>query len=357
MKKILLSAIAIGSMATLADAAIDCNMRLSDGSAIKGELLTEKLVGETIFAPSLELAPDIVKSVTLRGTNGVAALELANSDKLTMTLATEAFRLKSIIGVFDVPRANVKALTLTTRPDGAKCCGGDGLVYWCTFESEADVENPAVGPQGKYICGDFVPGKVGNAISFPAYRTGVLVNIPQGVIRERGCIEFWAKLVDGKYSFIDGGDPYLFDCVSGSEFFHIEFNANNGGGNSGLCSGMPGAGCTSERGYRGSMPYDVVFTHGSAREWHHYALVWDVDGLNVNGEMVYSALMLDGRFVSKVHWPSYAGPVNEQFSINAEREFILSIPVMTRRARTHSKAPVAIDEFKIWNFAKTTFDL
>jgi len=357
MKKILLSAIAISSMATLADAAIDCNMRLSDGSTIKGELLTDKLVGETIFAPSLELAPNIIKSVTLRGTNGVAALELANSDKLTMTLATEEFRLKSIIGEFNVPRSNVRSMTLAVKRDAASLAAGGALVYWCSFDSEADIQKPQVGPTGKYICGDFVPGKLGNAISFPAYRSGVLVNLPAGTIGERGCIEFWAKLVDGKYSFIDGGDPYLFDCVSGSEFFHIEFNANNGGGNSGLCSGMPGAGCTSQRGYLGSMPYDAVLPYGSMREWHHYALVWDIDGFKVNGEMVYSALMLDGRFISKVHWPSYAGPVNEQFSLNAEREFILSIPVMPRRARTHSKAPVAIDEFKIWNFAKTTFDL
>lgn len=356
MKKILLSAIAIGSMATLADAAIDCNMRLSDGSAIKGELLTEKLVGETIFAPSLELAPDIVKSVTLRGTNGVAALELANSDKLTMTLATEAFRLKSIIGEFNVPRANVRSMTLGVKRDAASLAAGGSLVYWCSFDSESDIVRPQVGPEGCYIAGSFVDGKEGKSLCVPAYTLAATVKLPAGVIGDKGCIEFWAKLVERKYGFTDKGDPHFFDIIGPNGVFSLAYNANNGMANSGLCGGTPGTSMTTHPGYRGSMSYEAILSSGDVYEWHHYALVWDSEGIDANGERVYSAIMLDGKFVSKVHTPFAPDSRCTHMMQVAQLPFEIQIPVQRKDVHSHSKAPVCIDEFKIWNFAKTTFE-
>ena len=85
-------------------------------------------------------------------------------------------------------------------------------------------------------------------------------------------------------------------------------------------------------------------------EWHHYALVWDVNGIDISGKPS-AAVYLDGRLILSTPFvSSWKGPVNVAdgstlFFPSREDE----MPGYSRRAFT-------IDDFKIWNFAKKEFD-
>ena len=354
--KIFLAAVLCG-LAALADETIGCTLRLADGSTIKGELITESFAGEALFAPDLALPARVVKAIAFDHKKGTCAVELTNGDRLTMVPATESFRVRSLLGEFDIPRTNIQSLALRVLRTAGASGAEEGLVYGCTFDSEEAIVNPAVGPGGKYQGGSFVDGKTGKALAVSAYQPGMSAELPIGIVGERGCFEFWAKIESTKANFVDGGDPYFFDCYSGDEFFHLEFNANNGGGNSGLCGGMPGAIFTTARGFNWQMPYESVLPAGTTHAWHHYAVVWDADGIDVNGAKVYAAILLDGTFVSRIHNPQFVSLPNAAMAKNPERAFTLSIPAMPTRIKTHSKSPVAIDEFKLWNYPKTMFEL
>ena len=42
---------------------------------------------------------------------------------------------------------------------------------------------------------------------------------------------------------------------------------------------MPGAIFTTARGFNWQMPYESVLPAGTTHAWHHYAVVWDAEGL------------------------------------------------------------------------------
>ena len=131
---------------------IAANATLKDGSSVKGEFATEYVSGSTIFTEKLNLDPAVVKSLTFAGTNGESKVELANGDKFTMTVANDTFAIKSLLGELAIPRANFRSLAFSVR----KCAQNgveDGLVFYCTFDDEASLTSPAVGPSVKLELG------------------------------------------------------------------------------------------------------------------------------------------------------------------------------------------------------------
>ena len=85
--------------------------------------------------------------------------------------------------------------------------------------------------------------------------------------------------------------------------------------------------------------------------WHHYALVWDSKGVGPSASCS-AIVFIDGhRVLSSPFAPGWQGPTNlgggaTLFFPNREDE----MPGYARRAYT-------IDEFKIWDYAKTDFAL
>ena len=111
-------------------------------------------------------------------------------------------------------------------------------VYHSTLDSAAAIETPAVGATGVCWNVEFRAGVKGNALYVPAGTSTVKVPFNDGLPAQKGCIEFWAKILPSGPSFIDGGNPRFFNftapgadaCSTGG---FLEANANNGGGRGG----------------------------------------------------------------------------------------------------------------------------
>ena len=330
---------------TANETVVTANVTLKDGSSVKGEFYTERITGSTAFMEKLKLDPAIVKSLAFAGTNGESKVELINGDKFAMTIADESFAIKSLLGDLNIPRNNFRALSLYARKVSSN--GIDtGLVFYCTFDDEAAIASPVVGQPVKLELGQLCPdkGKAGGALFVKPGIAGAEVQLPQGALGAEGCIEFWANLASGKTEFSTGGDPRFFIAFdsNGSEKGNFEFASNDGGGNSGICGTVCGVHAYSNRGYNYMMPYSDIFKGEDYNGWHHYAFVWTQTSL---------AIFIDGREACRA-----TGNVITQEIANTA--VTLDIPLNRTTGKSfNNKSAFFMDELKIWNFAKTSFDL
>ena len=316
---------------------------LSDGSTIKGEFLAPKITGSTAFSGKLALNPEIVKSITFSGANKTAKVELENGDRFTMRVRDKSFTLRSVLGNLDIPRKSLRSLTLAKRCAAAK--GDKGLVFYCTFDDEASVAAPAVGPSVKMELGKIIAdkGKTGGALFVNPGIAGAQIAFPSGSFGTEGCIEFWANMASGKTEFTTGGDPrfFLLSTKDGTEIAHFEYASNNGCGNSGLGGHICGLRTQTNSGYSYLMPYSAVFKGEDYNGWHHYAFVWSTTEL---------AIYVDGKLFCRTE-----GKLN---AAQIDGEVIMDIPLNRLSGKSfNNKSAFYMDELKIWSKAKTEFDL
>lgn len=138
--------------------------------------------------------------------------------------------------------------------------------------------------QNQFIPGPFADFGNAYAVDYPANLSSNLT-FPASVLPARqGTIEFWGKLSNFPDSISNSGIAFLFPDTFGHfpvTHFRIGFASNDGCGGSGLygtvgvatdsfCSGL------AERA-TGDSTYSNILGNTSA--WHHYALVWNQDGL------------------------------------------------------------------------------
>ena len=324
---------------------VTANATLKDGSTIKGEFLAQKITGSTIFLKKLALDPSIVKSISFPGTNNAAKIELENGDKFTMKVHNKIFPFASILGELNVQRKNIRSLTLAKRRTASK---GDnaGLVFHCTFDDEAALANPTVGPAVKLELGQVKTseGKNGGALFVNPGISGAMVVLPKETLTPEGCIEFWANMASGKTEFSTGGDPNYFAIYTadGAIGGALGFACNDGVGNSGICGFFFGLRTYSNTGYTHMMPYSDVFKGEDYNGWHHYAFTWTQTSLT---------LYIDGKKVAHTIGKLDVG-------LLAKDDITLAIPLHRTFGKSfNNKSAFYMDELKIWNKAKTEFDL
>ena len=224
------------------------------------------------------------------------------------------------------------------------------LVYHNTLDSADAVIHPAIGAYGTCNDATFVDGKIGSALYVPANSNVATLPLPDGLPAEKGCIEFWAKLEDGKTSYVDGGDPIfmrIYRDTDALRLFSFEYNANNGGGRGGLIASMLGLTIAPE-GWSISKDFSKYITKGDVSDWHHYAYVWNVDGIDSLDGTPRSVILVDGDVVAQSDGD---GSLNKVGFLN-----IMNTPlhiVFSAASASNGKSPFAIDELKIWDADKT----
>ena len=333
---------------------LSATMTLRDGSSLKGTLYTDTIKGAAVFNDNLELPAACVKSLSFSNTNGEAKAVLTNGDTLSLKVATSAFDFDSALGRIPIDRTKLSGLTISKCHIAGK--NNDGLVFYCTFDDETSVSSPAVGPAGRLVNGCFVPGKTSNALSVQRGLSACEFNFPTGMISGKGCIEFYARFMDGKTEFTTGGDPRFFtfyNAKSRNDAGLFEYASNNGRGNGGL-SAVFGDVATTHDSCRSMMPYSDIFKGRPYEDWHHYAVVWNENGIDkfANGDDIPRlVILLDGKNVGT----TYQRSQNNFLATLQNNSFLLAIPMQETGPSYNNKSNFLIDDLKIWNFDKTEF--
>jgi hypothetical protein len=223
-----------------------------------------------------------------------------------------------------------------------------GLVLWNKLGSTNQVAHSEAGPGGAFSAGTFVPGPFGNALELDAgQRFGC--TFPVAPLKTpRGSLEFWARLSGFPAQMPwSGGNPVLVGCPTpeGSpDCIIFYFNANNGGGDGGLCASSS-LGHTGTGAF-GSWTYSAAIGGGDVAEWHHYAVSWDADGIPGVGGGRRIAVFVDGS-------------LNSVPGTLRDAEIFLDVPddhvfgLMSHQGLTVGS--VAFDNLKVWGHAKTDF--
>lgn len=357
IKRFAFMSIAALAITALAEAkpALSATALLKDGSTVKGEFKTDKVKGATLFAKELALDAAIIRAVNFIGTNGEAKVELSNGDSIGMKIVNPSFTIRSLLGELNIPCGSIRSFSLSRS--SVVGMGGplDGLIFYCTFDDATSVTSPAIGPIGRFMTGNFADGKIGRALMAMPYTKHAAFEFPAGFIKDAGCIEFWAKILKQSPIVANGGDPRLFTitCADNHEMAcNIDIVSNDGTGNSGFAL-RTWFGCKSSIGGMRYLRYAELFPSRDWRDWHHYAVVWDKDGISGLPQTPKAALLVDGKMVASAGFE----PLSAQMTrMPSETPYVLGItndPVID--AEHNTKSPFLIDEFKIWNYAKTDF--
>lgn len=348
---VLAAAAAVAFAAVAAKPVVTATASIKDGSTVKGDFLTERITGATLFEKNLALAPSLVRTIAFSGTNGESKVELVNGDRFAMTVANDSFAVRSMLGDLKIPRANFSSISLAKRAaaghgSGAGMAGK--LVYHCTFDSPQDVTTPKVGPYGIFLAGDFRNGVEGRALHVPPYTSAARVVMLPGTIGRKGTIEFWGKIDEGAARLSTGGCPRFFEiiCYEPRDEISQDWNSNNGSGGAGLTFRIGGLPVMASSSFGRGSGYD--FIKDNVYGWHHYAFVWDADGVALSNDVVATAaVFVDGNPVMTTSLPDWQGPPL------ANHRSYLVFPSREDEMPSYGRVGYTIDEFKIWDYAKT----
>lgn len=277
-------------------------------------------------------------------------LHLKNGDRLTTTPGFADFGLQTSFGAVTLGLPTLRSVAFSHRKLSNNT---DGLVFHCTFDSPEAIEHPAVGPSGHFDAGEFVAGRVGQALRVPAKVVSTRFEIPAlSEMTAGGCIEFWARIENERNYCTDGGDPRFFQIDFPDKVqILLQFVSNEGHG----LSGLSFYGATYLASVQGCSAFEYQsILPGSAMDWHHYAIIWDEKGIDGNDDSFIS-IRIDGKPVKMFgkNTPDVARRLANCFSTETSH---LGFPRNPERSSDfNAKSPYLIDEFKIWNFPKTDF--
>ena len=237
---------------------------------------------------------------------------------------------------------------------GCMCLRPDpDLVLACSFDTEADIRQTSSG----YCNGTIVPGWKGGALLIPPGTAAAEFAIPAGSLAKEGCIEFWGR-VDAPRILTTCGSPRFLQLFSRKPQTEIscDWNCNNGSGGSGFTVRLDGVLLATSHDVQGSPSRDQIL-NGQTAGWHHYAFVWNEDGItdfSAEGRKVIVAVMLDGELLML---RTAAEQPNWKFKTLTQTPSVLYIPDRTDEMPSYGRVPYSIDELKVWKKAKTQFEL
>lgn len=288
------------------------------------------------------------------GTYGVVRSELVSTNPMAFTVAdqqttTVTFRFTAGDEVVEfgfghlVVGIDVDDQPMGTAGSGAGGAGTGGtpagLVLYSTLDSPVAIQTPEVGPAGVLLSGEFVQGRRGRAYSTSGSEQAVFpaVSFPG----PRGTIEFWGKLEGYAAAEVIpwGNSPYF---IAG-----FGLNGNDGTSGGGLVVNWPatwGSKHAVTHCFTTQVTYGSIL--GDPQAWHHYAFAWDERG--IAGSAYHVQMYLDGNPVGS---PIVCGSNYDPTNFAA---FVGDLTVVHNQNPSAARS-VAVDELKLWNFAKSDF--
>ena len=326
---------------------------LADSSVLHGALPRRFVPAVSPTRGRIRIDLRAVKSIEFeRGKNAV--ISFRNGDRLTVRFPADLkpLRFDTVLGPVPLPLSAVSKLVLEPSTSSTP----SKLLYHCTFDSPESISRPAAGPAGTFLGGEFVPGKVGNALRSPGDVPVAEVDLPRGMMQPRGTIEFWAKIEEPPAFYGDRGNPlffglWLFDYPDdpGLCSTHLGWCANNGMGMAGLCGMVYHRAMATDPTMR-TNTYGPVL--GDPAAWHHYALVWDSEGLPFakasDGTPAVATLVLDGRILQTFGRNELARGKGLLRLLELQGKLAFPVPA-ARWSNPGNHVPFLIDEFKIWS--------
>lgn len=231
------------------------------------------------------------------------------------------------------------------------------LLFWNTLDSQIDIENSLVGPDGIFYAGDFVDGIFDQAYRAD-YMQDTMVVFPIGpanIDPFQGCIEFWVRFIDPSYTIYNGnsGCYDLFNITNTTvNMMSISVNGNNGLGTGGLTGYVKSEYPTyfntcGTFSYTNNFSLSSLLGNGLEETWHHYALVWNSNGIiGVSDGTKKVCAFLDGQ-LNSAFWN--AGTISDY---NPAAIQFLTLKLINNR---FSQGYIAFDNIKIWDYQKTDF--
>ena len=332
-------------VATLTTAQHNAKLMLADGSVIHGQIHMLALPVETFFGT---VPVPVEKMVRIEFANA-AKLSLADGSILHGNIPVPALPVETLFGAVPIPLEKVTHIEFVKVQKMVPANHDPRLIYWNTFDSEEELRE-----MGEWKNGRLVKGKSGMALHTDGKVDVYKITIPPHTFKPKGCIEFWAKIEPEVDSF--AGNTFLrFFWMSHTR---LEFLVNNGMAAGGITSYCGNSVVGSSR-FGGQSRYSEVLGP-NYKDWHHYALVWNDEGLDIGEgrQKPYSAIYINGKRVSSLE--TNRGNMGGKFSLPAGPDKELSIVIASSAymgdPNLLNPVPFAIDDFKIWNYDKTEFD-
>jgi hypothetical protein len=311
---------------------------MTDGSRVIGSTSLESLTVRSEALGKLTVPLSQVLTVKFSKDHEQVVLMFRNGDQIKGSLAETSLELVTLFGAVAVPLD--KATEFAVRPLWTGAIP-KGLTLWSTLDSEAEVENCRHGPGGTFKGGAFCEGKFGRAF-VARYDQLLQVTFPIEVVSAgAGCIEFWAKLSGVPQELAVGQNPGFVRAGSPERHYLLHMNANDGVSRGGLCAYGIG---TAGTGPFGSWRYAQVLGENAVEAWHHYAMVWDKDGIDGLDRHPTVAVFLDGQLncSGSADGAPSVSPLTGELGL-----------MFTQHLR---QGTVAFDNLKVWNYAKINFN-
>lgn len=357
MKRHSLSALFIlACTSALADGEQGCpaSVHMKDSSVLRGTITKGHVSLATGFG-DITVPLALLAEIKFDGQNP-AKIVFKNRDTLTARVKEDVFPFESALGKMSLSFSVLQRITFSSRRPAA---AQEGLAFSCDFDSMEEIAGCLPDRPDRHIGGTLVEGVNGQALQIDGeYDTLLTEFSPEALNPEAGCIEFWAKVNDpsNRFSWSRGHNPAFFLIKSNRRYINLVINGNNGAGLSGLCGVADGMLCGKDWFNNPQTSYERILGR-NPNGWHHFAVVWDRRGIDIpehNGPKPNLATFLDGRlYASAMKRRNNAEPPNE----NAlDGETALSLLLLPREGDTHPNS-FAIDELRIWSYAKTEFAL
>ena len=329
------------------DIVVKARITLADGSQFLGSPRFASFVLVMDFG-KLEIPLSHVS--TLDFTKDAVKVGFYNKDTLSGKLEGTSFAFDTIFNEANLEYAQIKSMKFSKQRDVSQSAKAPGLLLYAPLDTDT-ASHDAFGARIETKKIRIVEGNAGNAMLLDSADAKLTIHLPFSPhTMSEGTIEFWAKLPQPRQRFnSNGGQPWFFNIEGpGRNYdrhFVFGFTANDSAGKGGLVGRIHGVATTGTH-YPGSV--SNIAETGLLREtpdgWHHYAIIWNVDGVDFPDARGKSlALTVDGKIVAVAN-KSNNGEVRP-----TETE---GFRLVVHDGNSDCTRPVAISDLKIWKHAK-----